>query len=332
MQRGEDHLRPRPLIRVGLVPLLALLAPAASALPQEAPLAVVLQVDGRVEVIREVRDSTGAPTLQTVPARVGTRLRVGDRVNPRDGGGLTVINRDGEPESVEEPTFLEAPEGTGNGELFARTVQVLSRAVAGAGRADADRRSGIEPLPGVPAAISPRNDILVIEAQPRLAWFSVDGAADYTVRIRTSDGDTVRYPASDTSLIVPRALAPGRTFYWSVEGAGRVGPEVRFRTISDAQATALVEGLASLRARGFDPDREGRLLKVIIFAELELFQPALAELLAVEARAGQLGPAVLALKGEILSRLGRLDEARRAFDRAGMTNTPRGAPPGLFRP
>lgn len=302
------------MIRLRALPVVALLTLAAPAVGQGQALAVVLQAEGPVQVIREVRDTTGAPTLLRMPARVGTRLLAGDRVEPQAGGSLTVIHRTGEAGTLGEPAFMEAPDQDTESELFGRTVSILSRAAAASARTVPNRQGWIRPAPGAP--VSPRNGVLVMEAQPRLRWLAVDGAPDYTVQIRTPGEATVRYTAADTSLVVPRALSPGTTYHWRVEAGGSQGPETSFRTISDAEATTLVEGLADLRARGFDPEGAGRLLKVMIFADLELFYAALSELVAVEAGAGPPGPDLLLLKGEILDRLGWLEEARRAFDRA----------------
>lgn len=272
---------------------------------------MVLEVEGPVQLIREVRDSTGAPTLEIRPVRVGDPLRTGDRVDPREGATLTVINREGDPEVMGEPVFLEAPAGEPASPLFRRTAAVLARSEPAAAT-----RDGMQPRAGVPTPVDPRSGILITEAQPRLRWLGVDGASGYTVLIRSPGEREARYTTADTSLVLPRALSPGRTYYWSVEADGRAGPETSLRTISDAEATALVEGLAEIRARGFDPDGAGRLLKVALYAELGLLYAALPELLAVEAGAGEAGTHLLGLKARILDGLGRLDEARRTRERA----------------
>lgn len=310
--------------------VLALATPTAG--QQAEAVAVVLRVDGVVELIREVRDSAGAPGLVRRSVRVGHRLQAGDRVEPRGDGNLAVLNRTGQRETIREPVFLEARTEAGGDDLFRRTVDMLDRAGGADTRVTPARVDAVRPRPGVPVPVAPRNGVLIMAAQPRLEWFAVEGAEEYTVRIGAPGEREVRYTAADTSLVLPRALAPGRRYDWRVEVAGRPGPEASLRTISDDEATALVEGLADLRARGFDPDGEGRLLKVVIYTGLELLYGALDELLALEARAGDAGADVVALKGEILARVGRVDEARRALDRARALDDSRRVPPGARTP
>jgi hypothetical protein len=285
----------------------AVLTLGASA-AQEPPAAVVLRVVGTVEVQR----GEDTPLL----AAVGSRLMAGDVIDPDAGSSAVVVTRTGRREEISTPTLLEAGEGAEYGDVFIRTVDVLTQAARGAGRSAPNRQGMIRPLPGVPAHVSPRNGIMVMEAQPRLTWFSVEGAGEYTVQIRQAGEAPQRFTTSDTTLILPRALTPGTTWYWTVGAGRRAAPEDSLRTLSDDHATQLVRALAQLRQLGLDPDGDGRFLKVAVFADLGLHYTALEELEAVEAELGQLSADALLLKGEILDRLGRLDEARAAFDAA----------------
>lgn len=299
------------------VPVLAACLALAGGLPprplaaQATPAAIVLAVDGEVSVIRDQGDATAVRT-----AAPGMRLLLGERVSPESGASVTVVTRSGERRVLDGPAVLTPPEDPAYGDIFVRAAGLLARAVNAAGLSSPNVDGDLRRAPGLPVPIAPRNGILVLEAQPRLTWSPVAGAARYTLVLRSEDGPTIRHATGDTTFVVPRALAPGRRYFWTVEVEDRAAPEAAFRTLSDADATGLVQGLAQLREAGFDPDGEGRLLKVVLFSDLGLYYAALSELTALEASAGALAPEAWLLKGEILDRLGLLEQARAAFRRA----------------
>ena len=67
---------------------------------------------------------------------------------------------------------------------------------------------------------------------------------------------------------------------------------------------------------GLDPLVEGRLLAAVVFTDFGLYYDAVAALSDLEQGGDPLGADLYLLKGEVLDRLGRLDEAREAFDQA----------------
>lgn len=292
-------------LMAGLVAAALTLAASAS---QDAPAAVVLRVQGEVTWQRGDAEPTAAA--------VGTRLSEGDRLSPAEGASAVLVTRSGRREDVTEPIVLEPGEGAEYGDVFTRAIGVLAQAAQGTGRSAPNRQGMIRPIPGTAAPVSPKNGIMVMEAQPRLTWFSLEGVDEYTVQIRTEGQVPQRFTTADTSFIVPRALAAGRTWYWTVGAGRRVAPEESFQTLSDDSATLLVRALAELRQLGLEPDGAGRFLSVIVLADLGLYYTALEELAGIEADSNELSADALLLKGEILDRLGRLDEARDAFDAA----------------
>jgi tetratricopeptide (TPR) repeat protein len=129
--------------------------------------------------------------------------------------------------------------------------------------------------------------------------FTVDGANQWTL------------PASEA------ALTQGRTYQWTVAPAGgRPTREEPFTVIGDQDRQALELGIQAINGMGLDPLAEGRMLAAVIFTDLGLYYDAVAALAELEQAGDPFNADLYLLKGEVLDRLGRLDEAREAFDRA----------------
>lgn len=297
----------RPIRRRAAALLAAALLLGATA-SQDEPLAVVLKVQGEVALHRGEADPA--------PAGTGTRLVLGDRLEPAEGASATLVTRTGRKEEVTEPILIQPGEGAYDGDVFTRTVGVLTQAARGTARTAPNRQGMIRPIPGIPGQIRPRNGIVVATPSPVFTWFAVPGATTYTLQLRTAGELPRRYTSSDTTFVLPEPLEPGRTWFWTVGAGARAAPEDSFRTLSEEGAAALAESLAAVAGMGFDPADDGRLLAVILYTDLGLSYRALEELEALEAETGGLGADALLLKGELLDRLGRLDEARAAFDAA----------------
>ena len=67
---------------------------------------------------------------------------------------------------------------------------------------------------------------------------------------------------------------------------------------------------------GLDPAGDRRLLAAVVFTDLGLYYGAARALAEMEESGERLGADLFLLKGEVLDRLGQLEEAREAFDRA----------------
>ncbi|RMH15856.1 MAG: tetratricopeptide repeat protein [Gemmatimonadetes bacterium] len=293
---------------------LLLLSGTLGARPQEAPLAVVVRVSGDVRI----QPGGGDP----VPAAVGARLAAGDRIVPQ-GGEATIVHRTGRTETVKEALTLAPPDaGEREDGLFQRTTRVLAQAARTDARGNPNRQGMIRPIPGEPVLVMPRNGIPVMDPRPTFVWAAVEGASGYTIQIRReSGGAPVRYRlGADTVWTLPPdapPLLPGERYAWTVApSGGRPTREQSFSVIGPADYGIVSRNLIALTRTGLDPASDGLLVAAAVYRQAGLLYEALSALRALEASGAPLSADVYNLEGEILDALGRLDEARRAFDRA----------------
>ena len=294
---------------LGLALLLAAAAPAS--LIQEAPVAVMMKIDGDVRVAHG-----SAPPAA---AAVGARLQDGDRVIPGSGATATVVYRTGQKQEITQETTIAAPSSAERGDMFQRTVGVLAQAANSNARTSPNRQGMIRPIPGEPVKVSPRLGITVASTRPTFLWRAFEGADSYTIQVRKAGSPPVRFQASDTAFTVPAdaALTPGTTYYWTIapNTTRRPATEDSLVVMAPETGKTLEQSLEAIAGLGFDPLDDGRLLTAVVYTDLGLYYQA-AEILTEMEGAGELSADVLMLKGEVLDRLGRVDEARAAFDAA----------------
>ena len=301
--------------RVWIVLAAALLLPALAgpAAAQDAPAALVVKLQGEVSIRR-----AGA----TAPAAVGARLEPGDEVVPAAGARAYLVHRSGQTQVVAERTTIAAPAaGTAQGDVFSRTVRVLAQAANSNARTQPNRQGMIRPIPGEPVLVAPRNGIKVSGVYPTFRWLPVEGATGYTLQLRSEGERPRRFQlGAVTEWTLPEkeaALVPGRTYQWTIAPTGgRPTREVPFTVLADAERQQLASGIEAISGLGLDPRGEGQLLAVVVFTDLGRYYDAAAALDRMETAGDALGPDLYLLKGEVLDALGRLDEARAAFDRA----------------
>lgn len=300
-----------------IVAAAALLARAAVlpavAAAQDPPAALVVKLQGDVSIKH---------ASATNPAVVGTRLEAGDEVIPAAGARAYLVQRSGQTQVVSARTTIAAPAAGGaQGDAFSRTVRVLAQAANSNARTQPNRQGMIRPIPGEPVLVAPRNGIKVSSARPTFSWMAVEGAAGYTLQLRTAGAPPRRFQvgrATEFTLPVSEAaLEPGKEYLWTIAPAGgRPTREVPFTVIGDDVRKQLAQGIDAIQGLGLDPKGEGQLLAAIVFTDLGLYYDAAEAITRMEKSGDHLSADVLLLKGEVLDALGHLDEARAAFDRA----------------
>lgn len=280
---------------------------------QDATAALVVKLQGSVSV------KSGSATQ---PAAVGTKLQVGDEVIPAAGAKAYLVHRSGQTQVVAERTTIAAPAaGAAQGDMFSRTVRVLASAATSDARTQPNRQGMIRPIPGEPVLVAPRNGIKVSGTHPTFTWMPVTGATGYTIQIRTDGQPPRRFDVGAvTSWTLPSSeagLAPGRQYQWTVAPkGGRPTREVPFLMLGPDDRKLLDGGIDAIAGMGLDPKGEGQMLSVVVFTDLGLYYDAAEAIERMEKSGDALTPDLYLLKGEVLDALGRLDEAREAFDRA----------------
>lgn len=292
---------------------LLLTAPRGATAQQTPPAALVVKLQGDVGI----KHGTS-----TIPAVVGARLDVGDEVIPAAGARAYLVQRSGQTQVVTARTTIAAPAANApQGDAFSRTVRVLAQAATSNARTQPNRQGMIRPIPGEPVLVAPRNGIKISGLRPTFSWMAVDGAAGYTLQLRTAGVPPRRFqigkvtewtlPASET------ALEPGKEYLWTIAPAGgRPTREVPFTVIGADVRRQLDDGIRAISGMGLDPKAEGQLLAVVVFTDLGLYYDAVDAIRRMETGGDALSSDVYLLKGEVLDALGRLEEARDAFDRA----------------
>jgi hypothetical protein len=300
------------ILTIGAVLLLPF-APARLT-AQEAPAAIVVKIQGGDVSIR----SGGVTTA----AEVGARLAVGDEVVPAPGARAYLVHRSGQTQVIAEATRIaDLPGAAAEGDMFARTVRVLAQAANSDARTQPNRQGMIRPIPGEPVLVSPRNGIKVNGVRPTFHWMAVEGATAYTLQLRADGERPRRYQVDDDNQwTLPESeapLTPGTTYRWTVAPTGgRPTREEPFSVLGEAERQQLESGIEAISGMGLDPLSDGRMLAAVVFTDLGLYYDAVAAIAELEQAGDPLGADLYLLKGEVLDRLGRLDEAREAFDRA----------------
>lgn len=300
----------RRLIGIG-VALLAVAAPLAA---QGEPAALVIRVQGDVEVIH----GEDAP----IPASIGEQMFVGDGVIPDQGSRAILITRAGARQVVTERTTIVEPRAGGNPDIFQRAVATLAQA-ANTDASSGGRQGMIRPIPGQTALVAPRNELTVASMRPTFRWTATPGQR-YDLMLRKIEGGRPMLfeVGSDTTWTLPDdidELEPGSTYQWTVFVGGRQGGRAMqpqsFRVIGLEESVDLADYMDEIAVFGLDPKGDGLFLTVVAYRDMGLYYEAREALDSVEAD-GSLSSELYRLKGEILAELGHEEDARRAFDRA----------------
>ena len=295
--------------------LAAAMPPGASAAAQDEPAALVIRVQGAVDVTH----GGSAPA----PASVGERMFVGDGVLPEPGSRAILITRAGAQQVVTERTTVEEPRGGGGSpDIFERAMATLARAAA-TDASTGGRQGMIRPIPGQTSLVAPRNALNVATRRPTFRWTATPGRS-YDLMLRKVDGGRpmIYEVGADTVWTLPHDapdLELGAAYQWTVFVGGRQGgralPPQHFRVIGLEESVELEDYLAEIEVFGLDPHGDGLFLTVVAYRDMGLFYEARDALDRVEGEAG-LSWELYRLKGEILAELGHEEEARAAFDRA----------------
>lgn len=301
-------------LTLSLVWILAAVAavPAAAGFLQDAPIAVMMKVDGDVRLVQ----GEGEPQ----PAVVGARLQAGDRIVPAsEGATAVVVFRSGQKSEITEESVIQAPSSSDRGDMFSRTVNVLAQAANSDARTSPNRQGMIRPIPGEPTKVAPRLGIKVESTRPTFVWRSFEDAGGYTIQIRREGEPPRRYQTEDTVFTLPEdeELERGTTYHWTVapERTRRPAREDSLVVMSAEEHEQLEWSMEAIEEMGFDPTDDGRLLSAVVYTDHGLFYDA-AEVLEEMRESGEVSADVLLLQGEVLDRIGEVEEAGEAFDEA----------------
>lgn len=300
----------RRLIGIG-VAALALATPAQA---QEDPAALVIRVEGDVDVTHG--ESPPAP------ASVGERMFVGDGVIPQAASRAVLITRGGAQQVVTERTTISEPRAGASTDIFDRAVATLAQA-ANTNTETGGRQGMIRPIPGQTALVAPRNDLTVASARPTFRWTATPGQSYDLMLRRIEGGRPMLFEVDmDTTWTLPDSLPDlelGSSYQWTVFVGGRRGGRAmqpqNFRVLDLQESVEIADYLDEIAVFGLDPRGDGLFLTVVAYRDTGLFYEARDALAEVE-RDGSLSWELYRLKGEILAELGHEEEARAAFDRA----------------
>jgi hypothetical protein len=292
----------------------AALALATSLTAQQVPAALVIRVQGDVAVTHGEEPP--------VPASIGERMFVGDGVLPDDGSSAVLITRGGAQQVVTEETTIGEPRGGGNPHIFDRALATLAQA-ASTDASTGGRQGMIRPIPGQTSLVAPRNQLTVVSARPLFTWTATPGQS-YDLMLRPIAGGPPQLfqVGPDTTWTLPddmEDLEMGAEYQWTVFVGGRQGGRAmqpqNFRVLGLEESVELQDYLDEIAVFGLDPRSDGLFLTTVAYRDMGLFYEAREALAAVE-RDGPLSWELYRLKGEIMTELGREEEARAAFDRA----------------
>jgi len=304
----------RRLIAIGVLSLAVAAPLATSATAQSDPAALIIRVQGDVDVTH----GEEAPT----PASIGEQMFVGDGVIPAGGSRAILITRAGAQQIVTERTTIAEPRAGGNPDIFERAIATLAQA-ANTDASSGGRQGMIRPIPGQTALVGPRNDLMVASMRPTFTWTATPGQS-YDLMLRNIEGGRpmVFEVGSDTTWTLPEDspdLEAGAAYQWTVFVGGRQGGRAmqpqNFRVIGLAESVDLADYMDQIAVFGLDPKGDGLFLTVVAYRDMGLYYDARDALDSVE-RDSSLSWELYRLKGEILAELGHEEEARRAFDRA----------------
>jgi hypothetical protein len=231
------------------------------------------------------------------------------------------VHRSGQTQVVTARTTIAAPAAATEGDAFSRTVRVLAQAASSNARTQPNRQGMIRPIPGEPVLVAPRNGIKVSGVRPTFRWMPVEGATGYTLQLRTQGETPRRFQlGAVTEFTLPSAeaaLAPGRQYQWTIAPTGgRPTREVPFTVLGDAERRQLTTSIDAITGMGLDPKGDGQLLAAALFTDMGLYYDAADAIDRMETSGDHMSWDLYLLKGQVLDALGRLDEARAAFDRA----------------
>ena len=294
--------------------LLTILAwSAASAQPQPTAVAVVVRVNGAVQV----HPRAGVAAVRAAP---GMQLHAGARVVVPTGANALVLYRTGRSQTLTRTTTIRAPAAAPRTGVFQQTVRTLRDISQTDARTQPNRQGMIRPVAGAPVPIAPRNGLGFSHTRPIFQWFAVDGATGYLLQIRDlGTSEILRFSSGpDTSFVIPDAqstLSQGHRYEWTVATAdgGRAAMTQQFWIASQAQADSLQERIEALQAAGLDPDDSGLFIAAMVYRDFGLFYEAAERLNRMEDRGDGFGRAYHQLRGEVYDRLGWLDAAAEAF-------------------
>jgi hypothetical protein len=304
----------RRLIVIGVSALAAAAPLAAPAVAQSEPVALVIRVQGDVDVTH----GEEAPA----PASIGEQMFVGDGVIPDGGARAILITRAGAQQVVTEQTTIAEPRAGGNPDIFDRALATLAQA-ASTDASAGGRQGMIRPIPGQTALVAPRNELTVASMRPTFRWTATPGQT-YDLMLRNVQGGRpMLFEAGrDTTWTLPEDvedLDAGGTYQWTVFVGGRQGGRAmqpqNFRVIGLEESVDLADYLDEIAVFGLDPQGDGLFLTVVAYRDMGLYYEARDAMDNVE-RDASLSWELYRLKGEILAELGHEEEARRAFDRA----------------
>lgn len=304
--------RSRSLLVLSL--LLALVAGGWAPLALE-PAAVLVHREGPVEVLR-------AGSRARTPASVGMELSVGDQLLVGRAGRAVLLYRTGKMVETTRSHRVEKPVGPGRSGLFQQTVRTLGQVAAVDASARPNRQGMIRPIPGQPDPIQPAHGVALLRATPTFTWYHVAGAEGYVVQLRREGEPPRRFEVGlDTTWTLPDSLAllPGSAYEWTVasDADGRSGRLQRFRIATAAASAAVETRLDEMRRAGLDPAAEGAFLSAVVYRDAGFHYSADEQLRRLEATGRANGPAFHLLWAEVLTVLGRDEEARRQLELAG---------------
>lgn len=298
--------------RAGMLVLFVVVVVALAATPAAEPVAVLIQLNGKVEIEKAGRAAAAA---------VGASLEPGDRLLVPEGGKAVLMYRTGEMETATSTRTIAARQSEQVGNVYRQTMQTIAQVASTDAARQPNRQGMIRPVPGSPVPISPRNGISVQGTHPSFTWFAVPDASSYMIQIRRTDEPghaPMRFGAgSDTTWSLPADRTPlvrGATYSWTVAPArGRPAAEVSFRVLDAAVHDELAATLAGLVAAGVDPAADGLFVAALAYRDAGLFYEADRALAQLAETGSGSGRTYFLLRGEVFDRLGDLDAASVAF-------------------
>lgn len=251
--------------------------PKAVALPSATPDALVLDVQGEVNVRQVI-------TGQTVMASFGDYLRRGDVITAGQAGRAEVLCSDGAKYQVdannqsETITCGETPD------------PVYQQIILQIHQGQIQALPSVRVIPSdVPVILSPR-DTRITDGQPTIHWLPVEGAESYEVIMSGLKSELWRATTQESRLPYPEgqpSLEPEITYI--IEVIAEIGePVTEFRSLETAWVT-LISAAEVEKVRQFETQIEAldlspestRFLKAVYYADLELYDAALTELVSL---------------------------------------------------
>ena len=294
--------------------LIVLMSVSAFAHYSADPAAVVVQVNGAVQIQRTGQNASS-------PATVGASLNAGDKVVIGSGAKAVLLYKTGKMVPATSTITIEDAQRDKPGGLFNQTVTTLAQVATTNARTQPNRQGMIRPIAGEPMLIAPRNLVKVADLHPTFVWGKLDDAAGYTVQIRRLEpfpGKPERFQAGNmTSWTYPAdatPLIPGGVYEWTVaSNSGRPATVQRFRVVTAEDFSRIASTLTELTAAGIDPLSDGLFLTALAYRDAGLMYDAKGLLERLEKSGAPRGREFYLLRGEVLDAVGDLDGAAKAF-------------------